>query len=359
MPRLTKSVPKYRKHRASGQAIVTVDGRDFYLGPHRSKASLLEYDRLIGEWVQNGRELPSDDGSGTTVVELTASYWRFAQTYYVKDGRKTAELASIRVALKYLKKTYGDTPVADFGPLSLKAIRQQMIDADGSRVYINKLVGRIKRCFRWGVENELVPVAVHQALATVAGIREGKADVRETAGVLPVNQNDIDAAIEQMPGVVADMVRIQRLAGMRPEEVCMMRPGDIDRSGDIWCYTPRRHKMEHKGRKRTIFLGPQSQVILSPYLLRASDKVCFVPKRKGADEYNTNSYRRSIHRACDLAKIERWSPNQLRHSAATKIRQRFGLEGAQVALGHSSADITQIYAERDHQKAIEIMREIG
>ncbi|MBI2479318.1 MAG: hypothetical protein HYV60_12000 [Planctomycetia bacterium] len=79
MPRLTNSVPKYRKHKATGQAVVTIDGRDYYLGPHKSKASKLEYDRLIGEWVQNGRKMPSDDSDDTTIVELIAAYWKFAQ----------------------------------------------------------------------------------------------------------------------------------------------------------------------------------------------------------------------------------------------------------------------------------------
>ena len=47
MPRLTKSVPKYRKHRASGQAVVTLSGVDHYLGPRGTKASRIEYDRLV------------------------------------------------------------------------------------------------------------------------------------------------------------------------------------------------------------------------------------------------------------------------------------------------------------------------
>ncbi|MCA9231188.1 MAG: hypothetical protein KDA57_11075 [Planctomycetales bacterium] len=47
MPRLSNSVPKYRKHRASGQAVLTLNGRDYYLGPHGTKASRREYDRLI------------------------------------------------------------------------------------------------------------------------------------------------------------------------------------------------------------------------------------------------------------------------------------------------------------------------
>ncbi|MEM7315226.1 MAG: tyrosine-type recombinase/integrase [Planctomycetota bacterium] len=55
----------------------------------------------------------------------------------------------------------------------------------------------------------------------------------------------------------------------------------------------------------------------------------------------------------------RWSPNQLRHSAATEIRKKYGLEAAQVTLGHASADVSQIYAERDMAKAKEAMRQVG
>ena len=63
MSRLFRTLPKYRKHRASGQDIVTINGRDFYLGPHRTAASRREYDRLVGEWQQNGRRLTDTDAS--------------------------------------------------------------------------------------------------------------------------------------------------------------------------------------------------------------------------------------------------------------------------------------------------------
>jgi site-specific recombinase XerC len=55
----------------------------------------------------------------------------------------------------------------------------------------------------------------------------------------------------------------------------------------------------------------------------------------------------------------RWFPNQLRHSAATEFRRQFGLEAAQVLLGHSKADVTQVYAERDFAKAAAVARQIG
>ena len=58
-------------------------------------------------------------------------------------------------------------------------------------------------------------------------------------------------------------------------------------------------------------------------------------------------------------KQHRWSPNQLRHTAATEIRRLYGLEADQVTLVHASADVSQIYAERDLDKAREVMREVG
>ena len=62
MPKLTHSTPRYRKHKATGQAIVTVFGKDHYLGPHNSKSSKLEYDRLIHEWLAAGSAFQAAEG---------------------------------------------------------------------------------------------------------------------------------------------------------------------------------------------------------------------------------------------------------------------------------------------------------
>lgn len=76
----SKTPPKYRKHKASGQAIVSIDGKDFYLGPHGTHASRIEYDRRIGEWLANGRQLPTCSKS-ITIVELVAQYWKKLSRY--------------------------------------------------------------------------------------------------------------------------------------------------------------------------------------------------------------------------------------------------------------------------------------
>ena len=401
-------IPRDRKHKRSKQAIVTLNGKDFYLGLYGSKASKAEYDRLITEWLAVGRRLSPGLGDDITIVELCHAYWQFAKTYYRKNGKPTGQLPMVKVALRLLRESYGRTRVSEFGPLSLKAIQTKLIEQGCSRNYINDHTGRIKRVFKWGATNELIPVEVFQRVQLVPGLSKGRTAARETDPITPVDDEAIDRTLPHLPDVVADMVQIQRLTGCRPAEVCNLRPRDLDISGKVWEYRLDSHKTEHLGRERIVFIGPKAQAILRPYLLRHNSDYCFSPaesekkrrlllhehrttpmkcgnrpgtnrkmspKRSPCDRYTTASYRRAIHRACDKSftppadlsqtenkawrKEHRWSPNQLRHTAATDIRKRYGLEASQTVLGHASADVTQIYAERDYAKAREIMREVG
>ena len=54
-----------------------------------------------------------------------------------------------------------------------------------------------------------------------------------------------------------------------------------------------------------------------------------------------------------------WHPNQLRHSKATEVRAAYGLEGAQVVLGHARANVTEVYAERNLALAARVAYETG
>jgi hypothetical protein len=79
MPKLVHRTAKYCRHRASGQAIATVNGLDVYPGPYGTAVSRREYDRVIAEWLANGRPTPFDAAQHISVVELIAAYWRHAQ----------------------------------------------------------------------------------------------------------------------------------------------------------------------------------------------------------------------------------------------------------------------------------------
>jgi len=113
-------VSSYRRHKPTGQAVVTLNGKDHYLGRWNTGASRAVYDRLIGEWLAAGRELPKPE-TDLTIAELALRYLKFAKSYYRKDGRLTGSMQIIVVALRILKESYGPTPVVEFGPLALEA----------------------------------------------------------------------------------------------------------------------------------------------------------------------------------------------------------------------------------------------
>jgi hypothetical protein len=98
MPR-QPGIPSYRKHKQSGQAIVTLTDpmggrRHVLLGKYNTAASRAEYARVIGEWEQHGRRLPSPAGTvpDISVNELMLAYLRHAEQYYVKDGKQTSQV---------------------------------------------------------------------------------------------------------------------------------------------------------------------------------------------------------------------------------------------------------------------------
>lgn len=422
MPRLSlDSRPGYRHHRPSGQAVVTLSGEDHYLGPFNSKASRDEYKRKVGEWEVAGcAPHRSRNARDLTISELCNAYRKYAEGYFVKNGKQTATVFRIKAMITYLRESYAKTPAREFGPLALQAMQKGLAAKNLSRSYVNDLCDSIKAMFRWGSNQELVPPSVYHALQPVPGLKRGRTKARETEPVGPVADHVVEATLPKLPRIIADMVRIQRYCGCRPGEICQLRPGDLDRAGAVWCFMPASHKTEHHGRERRIYIGPQAQAILCPYLLRGETYNCFQPcesesernklrreqrqspltpsqkrrkakrkpERTAGDCYTADSYRRAITRACDLldraakqaandqaeavgesppysmVKGEKrlfpeWSPNQLRHSAATLLRDKFGIEAAQLVLGHSDPRITLVYAERNFAAAAKIMGEVG
>lgn len=208
MPRKAGHVPSYRRHKPSGQARVIIDGEHIYLGRYGSPESKEEYARLIAEIAVSDAAKPRSTNrhgasfDGVTVNELILRYWRFAKNYYSKNGSPTKELDCMRLALRPLRKLYGYTRGAEFGPKALKVIRQAMIDQGLCRGVINHRVSRIKRVFKWAVSEELVPGSVYHALGAVTGLRFGRTDARESEPVKPVPGEHVDAVFPYVPPLV-------------------------------------------------------------------------------------------------------------------------------------------------------------
>ncbi len=409
MPRLIYRIPKYRHHKRSGLAVVTIDGRDHYLGKHGSNESRAMYRRLIAEWNASGRRsMPADSTDGLTLVELIARYWRFCQTYYTKNGELTSEVGSVAESMKPLRELYGRLPAAEFGPLKLKTVREEMIKKGWARTTVNGRIQRIRKMFKWAVENEILKSDKYEALRAVAGLRKGRTTAREPKRVLPVNEDHVQAILPHVSDQVSAMICLQLLTGMRSGEVTIMRGIDIDMSAEVWQYRPSHHKTEHHEVERLIPLGPRAQELIRPFLNRDLSAYLFSPaeaevvrlverhaarktplscgnrpgstrkrrrRRPARDRYDTDTYRRAISRGCDVAfpaptgltanEIEAWQrdhrfhPHQLRHTAATQIRRTHGLEAAKCILGHTNIETTQIYAEVNQAQATSIMAQVG
>lgn len=394
MPDLKNRFPSYCHHKASGQAVVRLANRDIYLGRYGSPGSREKYERLISEWASvhlgpsHQIDLGSLINSDTRICELFVAYLGYAKTYYVKNGKPTNETQNMIQAMRPVTELYTTIQVADFGPMALKVVRERMIEQNLSRKVINARVNRIRRIFKWGVENQIVEPAVLQALQAVAPLKSGRSKARETDPIRPVPIEYVEAVKPRVSRQVAAMIDLQLLTGMRPGEVVLMRTCDLDMSGPTWAYRPQTHKTEHHGIERLICLGPKAQEVARPFLRIHAQAYLFRPidavhemnrlRRKRAkspgnskrsrkrkplkspgEHYTSQSYCYAIHKACKLAEIPCWGPNRLRHTAATNLRKEFGIEAARVILGHTSAAMTEVYAEMDRTKAADIMSQVG
>jgi hypothetical protein len=172
---MSTRVPTYRLHRQSGQAVVTLTdsatGRrvDKLLGKYNTAASRQEYKRVVVDWEANGRHLPEVQAvADLTIAELIERYWKHVEGYYQhRDGTETGEVQAMRYALRPLNYLHGKLTASTFGPIALKAVRELMVKGyhhpkygeqkAACRTLANARVKRIRRMFKWGVENELVP----------------------------------------------------------------------------------------------------------------------------------------------------------------------------------------------------------
>lgn len=409
--------PSYRLHKPSGQAVVRLDGRDHYLGKWDTPESRVLYDRLISTWLANGRQLPATEVriAGPTVGDILDAYEKWAGEYYRREDQdhpgnlvQTPQVYRVRTAMQAVRDTHGDIAAREFGPLALRAVRQRLIDRRLARPQINSLIGVVRHAFRWAASREMIPATVVEALRTVEGLKRGRCEAREPERVLPVPENDLEPALSKIVQPAATIARLQLLTAARPGELLDLRPAELDATGKVWTYRPRHHKTSHHGRERVIWIGPQGQALLWPYLFqpvladptalllfragepaahalhdrleeigairRPAEVWCFSPReaqqqrQRDAGQkpetaagyrYAISSYVRAIRHGCQAAKVTPWRPHRLRHSAATRLVSEFGWRIAQIILGHHSLDATRIYADDDARAAMEAMLKRG
>ena len=365
MPRPKNAVPGYKLHKASGQAVVriTLPGggrKSVYLGRYGSPESKAEYGRRI-QSIGTSSAVTAITGpraTDLTVAELLVKFFEHADQHYRHpNGKPTSSIGGFKFAAKPLKELFAHLPVREFGPSALKVLRARMIELGWCRRSVNAGVMAVRSIFKWGTSEELVPPDVLAGLKSVGGLQRGRSKATDPEPVAPVADTSIDLVLPLVPRGVRGLILFQRFTGCRPGEAVILRMTNIDTSTTTWCYTPTAHKNVWRGKGRAIAIGPRGKKLLEEYMTADPNAPVFATADGGS--YTSCSYRRAVTRACTKSRIAPWHPNQIRHTFASAARRLFGLEGAQCALGHSKADVTQVYAERDHLLAARVAAELG
>jgi integrase len=422
-PRRIPQLKPYKSRRKAGVVVVgrvILGGVHHYCGPwgpdplRPAAACVAEYDRRVAEWLAG---VTAPVGSDLTVRQALAAYAEHARAHYRDDaGRCTGHYPRVKAAVLAAGRLYGGDRADQFGPKKLKAVRAHLLAqphprAPGrtlSRGYVNSLVACVQKGFTWLVSEELVPAAVGAALRAVVPLRRGKGG-REPPPVLPPDPAAVAATLAELPPVVRAMVEVGRLTGMRPGEVCRMRPRDVSTDparpvtlstgqrvaalevGGVlmWVYGPPAHKTAHAGKPRVAAIGPKAQAVLTPYLERDPDAYCFspaesvalwradqrrrrksrvqpsqlaravaAPRKVPQDKYTKDSFRQAVHRACDRAGVARWNVGQLRHAVADLVSERHDEDTAAAVLGNS-VDVVRVYTLQRIGKAAAVMARVG
>lgn len=308
-------------------------------------------------WEEATRQQKTEP-AGATVDDICSAYVRHCTEYY-RTGNEAQTCAG---ALRIFRELHGSRPVGELTHLDMVRLRDAMLRSGRfCRSTINKYMAIItNRMMPWACDMGLLRPAVKVELSGVQPLKRGRSEARETRPVRSVSDADMEKTLAAMMPNTADMVRVHRLTGMRPEEICVLRWRDIDTNCTPWRYTPSKNKNAWRNQPRVVCIGPKARAILErhrateyPFSPVAAVYEWIMAKRAAAtspsridrhdphaqrvprEHWETCSYTRTIDYACKRAGVPHWTANQLRHALATQVRREYGLAAAAAVLGHS------------------------
>lgn len=411
MPR----IPNYCRHKATNLGYIQYkplwgDKPHYFPGAYDSDESRNAYEEAraaVVKHMQSG-DPPKPKPKRPGVGILVERFLEWAEGNY---GEK--EFGHYRSVARLLLTKHKNVALDEFGPLALRDVRDQMIDGMGwTRESINRQVGRVVFMFRWGIQYELVEASVVANLDAVPGLRKGKTRARESEPRGPVDWGIVAEVLPFLPPMIATMVQVQYLTGMRSDELTGMQPLELATNDAVWIYQPAKHKTAWRKKVKFICIGPKAQELLRPYFPGKPAAYFFSPtgalsERKQArwttrktkiygmakdrqpkdretnDRYDYHSYQRAIiyamvqlafaksgepHRRIKhdrhlrkwLAErgVQWWHPHQLRHARATVTEDKYGKEAAAALIG-DTLDAAKLYTWKSLQLARSVALEAG
>lgn len=381
------SVPQIRKDR--DYAYIRLNGRKIQLGKWGTPETEKAYWRIIRSMASNPTAALIKPGEQVFLDQLCLAFLQARANQNDHGNYKTA--------IEVLLSVYSGEPVESFDFSHLEVVRNELVLRGYCRTHVNKLTSLVRSVFYWGVPRKLVPASVAESIRCLKSLWEGMTTAPEQPPRLDVPDDVVAQTLPHLLPTVADMVKVQRAACMRPSEVCRMKVGEIDCTGEVWKYKPRKHKNSWRNHRKVVHLGEIEQAIIAPRLegkepnapvfspkeamqeryardaakrktkvqpsqLKRKERNAKNPKRKVRDFYTAASYGKSVKNSIRTAnkhlshgeKIPHWTPYQLRHAAITEIIKTTGsVDVARAVAGQKSLTVTMGYNHADEQIAVE------
>lgn len=336
-------------------------------------------------WEEHTRATRRHEKEGITVSELCAQWDAHCkECYRDAEGKPTSTATNAILDVRMFRTMFGNASLHELTHNDMLKLRDALLRSGVSRHTINVRLWRTKYMIAWALDEALIPATVKAELTQVQNLKRGRSAARERRPVRPVDDATIAATIAHMMPNTADMVRLHRVTGMRPCELCAMSWADIDVTRKPWVYRVPQTANKNAWRgdfgvPRVVCLGPRAREILSRHVATAQtsrESAIFSPQvammeyvtrrreervtpyygakkgtenaphvpRKLGDRWTTDAYTKTIRAACERANITPWGANRLRHAFGTDVRRQFGLESAKAVLGHTDGGcITDVY----------------
>lgn len=290
----------------------------------------------------------------TSIRELVVLYKQWAdQRYRNAIGEPTRTALNNGYAIKPLAVLYPSHTLDTLDNAEVLAVQQRMVEERLARTTINDRMSRCRTFVRWAIKNQHASSSAIEPWNAVGPLLYGRSGAAETSPIVSADQDDVQATLKHLSDTLQRMIKLHLITGMRSTELCSMAWEQIDRSKSEWVYSPVLHKTQHHGHKRYIPIPKDARELLG------------TPKRRGlvfpntrGKRYTRDTYRQEIVRAAKRAGCNRWTPLQIRHSAATRWFDEAGYDVASVLLGHRDRRSTSRYIDQGLEDVLRASKKV-
>ncbi|GEM_PF-6825516 len=281
------------------------------------------------------------------------------------DGRgPTRQADNVRSAVERWVRPYvGDRWLYEFDGPVFDAMVWSWVDSGKlGRKQVNRYISFVRDFIKFCVRSGYAQPDQIEAIRSVDRIRQNQFGIADPEPRQPVDDERYRLALPHLSPMVRVMVKLLYHTGMRPGEVRAMSARDLtqtEREGrEVVLYTPKHHKTAHLGKRRMIPFVGDGLAVLTDWIAgldldTSGPGYLFSRDPRGRHMIAIDRINREVRQACLTARIEPWTPMQLRHRFATEAEAKLGnLKTVSPMMGHTSVNTTRIYAHPSDEAAI-------